>query len=246
MINHIGFIMDGNRRYSKKNNISLSEGYKKGMDTFLKFVSYQIKYNIYESSFFALSGENVKERKKDELIPIYELLKKFYTNKDLDDFFIKNKIKLSIKGNLNSLENQLFKLKIIENKKFINSLKEKLIFFEKNIDKEEYRVNICINYSGQSEILHAFNEILTKINKKELNPNKINENTIKSHIWFNDSKAPEIIVRPGNSPRISGFMLWDSAYSELFFTKKLWPELDESDFVSILNWFKNLERNFGK
>lgn len=251
IIKHIAFIMDGNRRYAKKNNFSKKEGYKAGMDKFLDFVKYQVKYNIPETSFWALSTENWRKRGKDDLNPLYELLENFF-EKDgkLEDYFFENKIKIEAKGDLKEFEDKQTNILPSQRKLFLD-MQKRFEEYNQKLDVEtegnyNFKVNVCVNYGGNREILDAFKKILNKIEIGELKKDKITESTIKENIYFADSPAPEVIVRPGDAPRLSGFMSWDSAYSEIYFTKKLWPELCEEDFLEILNWFESIKRNFGK
>ena len=237
MIEHIAFIMDGNRRYSKKNFMSIKEGYMKGMEKFLEIVSFQIKYNIYETSFFALSKENYEKRSEEEKNTLFDLINFFSENKNIKNFFEENKIKIELKGDIEKLRK-----KELVVKKLLNELNK---WNQTNLEYK-FKVNLCLNYNGQDEILHSFKTILKKINLGEIKENSITTQTIKKNLWFNENVEPQIIVRTGDAPRISGFMLWDSNYSEIYFMKKLWPEFEESDFTQILDWYKNIKRNFGK
>lgn len=247
MIKHIAFIMDGNRRYAKKNNFEKKEGYKAGIQQFKNFVRYQIEENIYETSFWALSTENWKNRELSDLKPLYDLLNDFFKKGDeIEEFFYENKIELNIIGDLEEFETE---------NRFISNEKRKIFLDLKNrVEKHnnklgnefKFKVNLCINYGGQREILNAFKNIFKKIKNNELKAEKITEKIIKENIYFSNSPAPEIIVRPGNAPRLSGFMSWDCAYSEIYLEEKFWPELTKEDFLKYLNWFENIQRNFGK
>lgn len=241
MLNHIGFIMDGNRRFSKKNAVSLEIGYKKGMEQFIEVLKFQIKNQIKNTSFFALSCDNYEKRKESELKPIVDLLKEFFKNKEIIGFLKINKFHISIKGDIEKIEEKKTFLKT-EEKKFLASLKEELQKINSNTSNPKFFAHIALNYDGQQEILHSFKKLLEKnISKEELSIEKIKEN-----LYFNDILPPEIIVRPGDAPRLSGFLLFDSQYSEIYLTKKLWPELTQEDFEEILIWYKNQKRNFGK
>ena len=254
-IKHIGFIMDGNRRFSIKNNISKLKGYELGMLQCLNFIKYQIKNNIFETSFYALSTENLKNRNQEELKIIKELILNFFEKKDInnnenniediEEFFKTNKMQLNLIGDIEELEknnSSIFNFNSI----FIKKLKNKINKINKNLNEIKFKVNICINYGGQNEIKNACIKIAKKIKNNEINIEDINEKLIKKNIFFNSSTPPEIIVRPGNVPRLSGFCLWDSQYSEIYLSKKYWPELTENDFKDILNWYSNIQRNFGK
>lgn len=241
---HIAFIMDGNRRYAKKNGLSLQEGYKRGMEKFIHFVTLQVKYGIKETSFYALSKDNYEKRSIEELEEIFRLIQFFAGNKEIDQFFKENKIKVEIVGEISAMEKKEKKAPIGGRKQLIESLRKKYDMHNQIIGKEKFKVNIALNYDGQAEIVHAFKEISKKIASGELKENKITEKTIKEHIFFNGKEA-DVIVRSGNAPRLSGFMLWDSKYSEIYLTNKLWPELDETDFLRIIEWFNGIKRNFG-
>jgi undecaprenyl diphosphate synthase len=249
-INHIAFIMDGNRRFSNKIGKSKKEGYSYGMEQFLEVVKFQIEYNIKETSFFALSNDNYKKRSENELKILKDLVLKFHKSDKIKDFFEKNKIKISIVGNLKEVKSDLKKKTISnEKKEFITealNFEKEIKNWVSKIKNPKFKVNICLNYDGQEEILHSFKEILKKIKSGNLKEKEINTETIKNNLYFSKSKPPEIIVRPGNAPRLSGFMLWDSKYSEIYFTKKLWPELTKEDLRGILVWYSNIKRNFGK
>jgi len=240
---HIAFIMDGNRRYAEKNNLTLKKGYNVGMDKFLEFVKLQVTYNIRTTSYFALSSENYIKRPKEEKEVLFDLIKIFSKNSENKSFFISNKIEIKLKGDISELKQ---KEKIISfGKSFIEELENTINSWNKEIQNPKYFVNIALNYNGQKEIVNSVNKILSEINSGKLNENQIDEKIIKKYLWFNE-KEPEIIVRPGNAPRLSGFMLWDSAYSEIYLTEKLWPEMNKEDFENIILWYKNIKRNFGK
>jgi len=236
MVKHLAFIMDGNRRYAKKNSLQIKQGYKKGMEKFLEIISYQIKYNIFETSFFALSKENYEKRPDEEKYTLFDLIKLFSENKDIGKFFKEKKIKIELKGNIEKLK---------KNEKEIRKPIEELNKW--NLENKEYnfKVNLALNYNGQDEIVNSIKTILKKQETGEIKQTTITKKLIKENLWFK-SEAPQIIVRTGNAPRLSGFMLWDSNYSEIYFTKKLWPELNEGDFLEILSWYKQINRNFGK
>jgi undecaprenyl diphosphate synthase len=230
--------MDGNRRYSEKNNIDKTLGYTKGLEQFINFVKYQIKYGIKETSYFALSSDNLEKRETTELSILKKLLETLISDETIKKLFIDNKIKLQVKGNFSDKINSIKQFGIFKFKKNIEE-------WNKKNETHNFIVNIALNYDGQIEISEAFKKIHTKIVNGDLTQNQITPEIIKKNIWFNGN-IPEIIVRPGNAPRLSGFMLWDSEYSEIYLTKKLWPELTEEDYKEIINWYSKQNRNFGK
>lgn len=230
--------MDGNRRYAKKNEISKEEGYKAGLDQFINFVKYQLEHKIEETSYYALSSDNLNKRPDEELKILKKLLETLVYDNQIKQLFIDNKIFISLKGDLNENHSRLKQFQM-------KKLKNEFETWNQANKNHQYKVNIAVNYDGQLEILHSFKQILSKIESNELDKNEINLQTIKQNLWFN-GQIPQIIVRAGNAPRISGFMLWDSEYSEIYLTKKYWPELTKQDFEEILNWFSGQKRNFGK
>lgn len=245
MINHIAFIMDGNRRYSEKNKISMKEGYRKGMEKFLEFVNYQVLYKIKETTFFALSSDNYQKRPEKEKNILAELCEFFSKNEQIEEYFLSNNVLINIRGDLETVKkNEKNKSGRLINA--IKALEKKLEEYNEKIKKPSFRVNICINYDGQEEIVNSVKKIIKKIQNEPKKLFKISAKTIKENLYVSNSPAPEVIVRTGNAPRLSGFLLWDSAYSEIYFTNKLWPELNRGDFESILSWYSNLNRNFGK
>lgn len=237
MLNHIAFIMDGNRRFSKKNNISIELGYKKGMEQFLNFIKYQVKYNIFETSFFALSSDNYKKRPEEEKKIIFELINFFSEEKKIEKIFVDNKIKINLIGNIKEIK---IKESIIE--KFLEKINE----INKKNKEHSFQTNVALNYDGQEEILNATKKLIKEVNSNKIDFNDINSTSFKKYLSTKNTSNPDIIVRSGNSPRLSGFYLWESKYSEIYLTEKFWPELTEKDFNDIFNWFDNIKRNFGK
>lgn len=240
MVNHIGWIMDGNRRYAKKNNMSLKEGYEAGMLQFLNILKFQIKENIPNMSFFALSCDNYKKRSQNELKPIVDLIKKFFEDEEIITFLTQNKFNLSIRGDYEEIEKKESFLKK-EEKEFLGTLKQKFDEINQKTPKPTYFAHIALNYDGHEELVHATKKIIEQGHTID----EVTPDLIKKYSFFNNVKAPEIIVRPGDAPRLSGYLLFDSKYSEIYLTKKLWPELNQDDFKEILNWYSNQKRNFG-
>ena len=135
MLNHIAFIMDGNRRYSKKNNLNTNFGYNLGMENFLNFIRYQIKYNIKETSFFALSSDNLEKRSEEEKKIIFDLIEKFHKDKEIKKLFLENKVKINLIGDINEIEKKIEKIPNF-NKNLLKELQE-----EFNISKKKMNIN---------------------------------------------------------------------------------------------------------
>jgi len=220
-LNHVAIIMDGNGRWGLKNYNSRNKGHKEGIKIVEKIIKISIKKKIKFLTLYAFSTENWK-RPKTEINYLFDLLENF----------LSKKIK---KFNENNI-----KLKIIGEKKFskkINNLLKKSERLTKN--NLNLQVNLALNYGSKQEIVRA----MRLINKKKLS---LSEKNISNSLYTKGIPDPEIIIRTGGTQRLSNFLLWQLSYSEIFFSKKLWPEFKENDFIEILNKFKKIKRNFGK
>ena len=220
-IQHVAIIMDGNGRWGKKHKNSRNAGHRAGLNTVENIINSSIKNKIKYLTLYAFSTENWK-RPQNEIKFLFKLLNNFIDHKI--DEFNKNDIKLKILGNIN-----IFNLK----------LKKKLIKSEE-ITKNNMRlqVNLALNYGSKSELIYAFN----KLKKKKLN---INEKNVEQYLYTREIPDPDILIRTGNTQRLSNFLLWQLAYTEIFFEKKLWPDFNKNDYCKILKKFKNTKRNYG-
>ena len=219
-LNHVAIIMDGNGRWGLKYKSSRNEGHKAGLITVEKIIKESIKQNINFLTLYAFSTENWNRPKK-EINYLFNLLENFLLNK-IDD-----------------LNKQNIKLNIIGIKSFSKKLNKLLRISEKKTSKNTtLQINLALNYGSKFEILNA----LKKLNK---NNDKINEKNFKKHLQTKNIPDPELLIRTGNTKRLSNFLLWQLAYSEIFFEKKLWPDFNEKDYVRIIKNFKKINRNFG-
>ena len=220
-LNHVAIIMDGNGRWGLKNNNSRNAGHKAGLKTVEKVIKETIKNKIKFLTLYAFSTENWKRPKK-EISFLFSLLENFLTNR------------------LNELHKQNIKLKIIGNKKFSSRLNKLLSFSEKKTSKNrKLQINLALNYGSKFELINAFKNL-------SKNRDKINEKNIKKYLQTKNIPDPDILIRTGNTKRLSNFLLWQLAYSEIFFEKKLWPDFNEKDYNKIIKNYKNIKRNFGK
>mgnify|MGYP001430748474 CR=1 FL=1 len=220
-IQHVAIIMDGNGRWGLKHKKSRNLGHKAGLNTVEKIIKETIKNKIKYLTLFAFSTENWRRPKK-EVDYLFNLLENFLLNK-IDDLNKKN-----------------IKLKIIGNKKFSPKLNELLKNSEKKTSKNtNLQINLALNYGSKSELIGAFK----RIRKSKKN---ISEKNIEKHLQTKNIPDPDLLIRTGNTKRLSNFLLWQLAYSEIFFEKKLWPDFNESDYLKILNKFKIIKRNFGR
>ena len=219
-LKHVAIIMDGNGRWGLKNKNSRNAGHKAGLNTVEKIIKETIKNNIKFLTLYAFSTENWKRPKK-EIDFLFNLLENF------------------LKEKIEDLNKQKIKLKIIGKKSFSNKLNSLLNLSERKTSKNKrLQINLALNYGSKAELIHAFKELGKK---KE----SINERNIKKYLQTRDIPDPDILIRTGNTKRLSNFLLWQLAYSEIFFEKKLWPDFNEKDYYKIIKKYKNIKRNFG-
>ena len=220
-LNHVAIIMDGNGRWGLKNKNSRNKGHKAGLKTVEMIIKETIRQKIDYLTLFAFSTENWSRPKK-EIDYLFNLLESFLLKK-IEDFHKKN-----------------IKLKIIGVKNFSKNLNKLLNSSEKKTSKNTtLQINLALNYGSKFEIINA----LKKLNK---NNEKINEKNVQKYLQTKNIPDPEILIRTGNTKRLSNFLLWQLSYSEIFFEKKLWPDFKDKDYIKIIRKFKSIKRNFGK
>ena len=218
---HVAIIMDGNGRWGLKNKKSRNLGHRAGLKTVEKIIKASIRNNIKYLTLYAFSTENWKR-------PNLEI--KFLLN--LLESFLKDKI--------NELNENGIKIKIIGDiKKFPKKIQVNLISAQKiTFKNKKLNLVLALNYGSKSELVNAIKIIK---NKKM----KINESSIEKSLYTKGIPNPDILIRTGNTKRLSNFLLWQMSYSEIFFEKKMWPDFNEKDYKKILNKFKIIKRNFG-
>ena len=217
-LNHIAFIMDGNGRWGKKRNKDRNYGHLKGVEIVKKIVAKSIKLKIPVISFYVFSSENWK-RPKNEISYLFTLIKNYFLN-EMDR--VKSQgIKLNIIGNLNKLPKDIRKILY----KSINSTK----------NNKTITVNLAINYGSKNEIIMALKKTKKNISIKN----------IEKNLYTKDIPDPDILIRTGGHQRLSNFMLWQLAYSELFFVSKLWPDFNPNDLEKVIKKYRKRKRNFG-
>jgi len=220
-LNHVAIIMDGNGRWGLKYKNSRNIGHKEGLKTVEKIIKSSINNKIKHLTLYAFSTENWRRPKK-EINYLFKLLENFLIKK-LDD-----------------IHQQNIRIKILGFKKFSKKLNKLLNIAEKKTSKNsKLQINLALNYGSKIELINAFK----KINKSK---KKISEKNIERYLQTNDIPDPDILIRTGNTKRLSNFLLWQLAYSEIFFEKKLWPAFSEKDYCRIIREYKNIKRNFGK
>ena len=208
-LNHVAIIMDGNGRWGLKNRNSRNAGHKAGLNVVEKIIKESIKNKIKFLTLYAFSTENWKRPKK-EIKFLFSLLETF------------------LKDKIDDLNKQKIKLKIIGKKNFSSKLNSLLNLSERQTSKNKrLQINLALNYGSKAELIFAF---------KELKKNKemINEKNLKKYLQTKNIPDPDILIRTGNTKRLSNFLLWQLAYSEIFFEKKLWPDFNEKDYCKII------------
>ena len=219
-LKHVAIIMDGNGRWGLKNKNSRNAGHKAGLKTVEKIIKESIKNKIKHLTLYAFSTENWK-RPKNEISFLFNLLENFLINR------------------LEELNKQNIRLKIIGNKNFSKNLNKLLIISEKKTSKnKKLQINLALNYGSKFELLNAFKNL-------QKNKDKISEKNLQKYLQTKNIPDPDILIRTGNTKRLSNFLLWQLAYSEIFFEKKLWPDFNENDYNIILSKFKKIKRNYG-
>ena len=217
-LNHIAFIMDGNGRWGKNKGKSRNFGHLNGVETVKDVVKNSIKLKIPIVTFYVFSSENWK-RPKSEVDFLFKLIKNYFL-KEIKNI-IKQGIKINIIGEINKLSASIKP-----------TLRNTINLTKKN---KKILVNLAINYGSKTEILNAF-----KKNKKKLSINNLEKN-----LYTKNLPNPDILIRTGGHQRLSNFMLWQLAYAELFFLKKLWPDFNKNDLINIIKKYKKEKRNFG-
>ena len=219
-LNHVAIIMDGNGRWGLKNKSSRNEGHKAGLKTIDKIIKNTIEKNIRYLTLFAFSTENWKRPKK-EINYLFKLLENF------------------LKKRIKDLNNKNIRFFVIGKKNFSIKLNKLLKSAEKQTESNNtLQLNLALNYGSKSEIINA----IKLLNKKK---SKISEKNISNNLYTKNIPDPDILIRTGNTQRLSNFLLWQSAYTEIFFEKKLWPDFNEKDLNKIIKKFVNIKRNFG-
>ena len=220
-LSHVAIIMDGNGRWGLKHKSSRNEGHKAGLKTVEKIISETIRQKISYLTLYAFSTENWNRPKK-EINYLFNLLENFISKKS--EHLHKRNIRLKIIG-VKSFSKKLNKLLRLSEKKTKNNT--------------TLQINLALNYGSKFELINAFKKL------KKNNEN-FNEKNLSKYLQTKNIPDPELLIRTGNTKRLSNFLLWQIAYSEIFFEKKLWPDFNKDDYKNIITNFKKIKRNFGK
>lgn len=220
---HLGIILDGNRRWAKERHLSPLEGHKKGAEVVKNLIGWCKKRGIKILTLFVFSTENWN-RPKAEISYLMDLLKKAFEKKNLEKA-LQEKVKIRIIGQRDKLSLSL--LKKIEKIEKITA------------NNKTMMLNFALSYGGRAEIVEAVKNII----KNKIPTEKINERVISQNLWTSDL---DLVIRTGKEQRISNFLIWQAAYSELYFVSKYWPEFTERDLEKALKEYTRRQRRFGK
>ena len=218
--NHFAIIMDGNRTWSKINNLDPKEDHKAGVKSAKKIVKYAVEKNIKNITLFALSNENLT-RSRLELKNLFEIF--FYSFVEEKKFLYEHKIKVKFIGDLNKLPK-----KIKENTQLLENTTKK---------NNSLNLFVALNYGGKQDIKQAVKKALKDENKNS---------NFEKYMYSKDLPEVDLLIRTGGFKRISNFIMWQSSYAEFYFTNTLWPNFNKKSFFKALDWYSTVDRKFGK
>jgi undecaprenyl diphosphate synthase len=223
---HLGIIMDGNRRWAREKGLPLLEGHRKGFEKFKEAARWCKKKGVKILTVFAFSAENWS-RSKQEVSYLIGLLKLALSKKEVENLN-KDGARLQIIGQKERFSKDIQKLMAEAE--------------EKTKNNKEVIFNLALSYGGRAEILEAVKNIV----RKKVSPDKINEKLFSQNLWTKGMPDPDLIIRTSGEERLSGFLIWQAAYSELYFHEKYWPEFSEKDLDQVFAEFSRRQRRFGK
>lgn len=223
---HIAIIMDGNRRWARRKNLPDIKGHEKGSEVLEEVVENAKDLGIKTVTVYALSTENIKERAKREVLGLFNLMRKGYHSRLKK--MMKKGVSVTILGEIEGLPSTI--------KKLVEAIKKTYL---KN---ESIKLNIALNYGSKKELIRAIKDIV----KKGIDVKRINEELVEKHLYTANQPDPDLVIRTGGRSRLSNFLLWQTAYSEFYFTTTLWPDFDKAELKKAIVWYQSQKRNFGK
>lgn len=226
---HIAIILDGNRRWAKQRGLPTLQGHTEGANNLEKIASYCNKIGVKYLTVYAFSTENWK-RSEEEVGYLMKLFEKYLA--DFETKFKDSTARIRLAGGIERLPEKLQEgVRRIE---------------EKTKDNTGLTLNLCINYGGRDEIVNATKELAVQVKNGELAIEDITEDLFAKHLRTKDAPDPDLMIRAGGEQRLSGFLLWQTSYSELYFPEVLWPDFDEKELEKAIDEFNNRKRRFGK
>ncbi len=231
-LNHIAFIMDGNRRFARRLMQKPWKGHEWGAKKVREVLEWCREVGVRYTTFYTLSVENLKNRPKEEIEMLMNIFRREFSKIPHDDEVHEHGIRINVIGRTDLLPSDVQRI-----------IKDAV---ESTKNNRRYVVSFAIAYGGRQEIIDAVASLMDEAKKGILRPNEINENIFRKYLYTDGLPDPDLIIRTSGEHRISGFLLWQSAYSEFFFTKQLWPEFSKNEFMRAVNDYLNRERRFGK
>ena len=228
-LSHLAIIMDGNGRWSEQKGLPREDGHKEGVESLRKLLRYIDDFKIPYLTVFSFSTDNWN-RPKSEISNLMNLLRKFIQT-DLTELH-NNNVKIRIIGNREGVPRDIIKL--IESSEFLTRNNNGLY------------LQIAFNYSGRDEIINALKKIGASIKSGDIDPYNINEDIVDSNLFTAGLPEPDLLIRTGSEKRISNFLLWQLAYTEIYFEKSLWPDFNKDLLTEAINDFNNRYRRYGK
>ena len=222
---HIGIIMDGNRRWAAARGLMPMEGHRAGVDALVKIVEHCLDLGVKHLTIYALSTENWRKRAKEEVQGLFGLLTKIVEDKK--DEYKKKGIKMTVLGNFQAFPRRVGR-----------AIEEMLRIVKRN---ERLKVNVALNYGGRDEIIRAVRKII----QQDIPLRKINEKTFGKFLYTNGEPDPDLMIRTGGEIRISNFLLWQISYAELYFTDTLWPDFSPKKLDEAILEYQHRTRRFG-
>lgn len=223
---HIAIIMDGNRRWARAKGQEDIKGHEAGADALDKIVEAAESLGVKTITVYALSTENIRERAKREVWGLFQIMRKGYHLRLKK--MMQRGVSVTILGEVHGLPGTI--------KNLINQVKKTYI---KN---EAIKLNIALNYGSKKELVKAIKDIV----KKGIDIKRINEELIEKHLYTQGQPDPDLVIRTGGRSRLSNFLLWQTAYSEFYFTRTLWPDFGSKELKKAVLWYQEQKRNFGK
>ena len=225
---HIAIILDGNRRWAKSKMLPVKLGHKQGAETLKKIAKYANKIGVKDLTVYAFSTENWK-RSEEEVSALMGLLgsylEEFSKTADIDN------VKIRVFGDMTALNQRL--------QESINGA------INRTKDNTGLALNVCLNYGGRAEIIKATREISELVKSGKINPEEIDEKLVEKHLYTNELKDPDLMIRTSGEIRTSGFLLWQLAYTEFIFLDKNWPDFNEKDLDYCIEQYQKRNRKFG-
>ena len=227
--NHIAIILDGNRRWAKKRGLPTLQGHTEGADNLERIATYCSKLGVKYLTVYAFSTENWK-RTEDEVGYLMKLMSEYINS--FEKKFKNSNAVIKLVGDISRLP---------------KNLQESIIKIEeKTKNNTGLTLNLCINYGGREEIVNAAKIVSDKILSGEIKKDDLSEEMFAKYLRTGETPYPDLFIRPGGEKRLSGFLLWQCSYSELYFADTLWPDFNENELDKAIEEFNNRKRNFGK